>query len=74
MGVGTFKTSFTAIPFVGAVAGTIFGLQEIRSGNYGCGLSNIAQGMASTLMPGVGSFISIGLGLGVTYKKISDVG
>jgi hypothetical protein len=55
------------------VAGTILGVKEIREGNFGCGLSNIAQGMASTLMPGLGSLISIGLGFGVTFKKMGDV-
>ena len=70
---GTFTTSVTAIPYVGAVVGTILGVKEIRQGNFGCGLSNIAQGMASTLMPGLGSLISIGLGFGVTCKKIGDI-
>ncbi len=55
------------------MAGTILGVKEIREGNFGCGLSNIAQGMASTLMPGLGSLISIGLGFGVTFKKMGDV-
>ena len=65
------KSLLKKIPFVGLGLGAVFAIDRMRKGDWGGALLELGSGAAS-MIPGVGTAISVGLDAGLVAKDIND--
>ena len=65
------KSLLKKIPFVGLGLGAVFAIDRMRKGAWGGALLELGSGAAS-MIPGVGTSVSVGLDAGLVAKDIND--
>ena len=65
------KSLLKKIPFVGLGLGAVFAIDRMRKGDWGGALLELGSGAAS-MIPGVGTAVSVGLDAGLVAKDIND--
>ena len=71
LGKGAGKAVLKKIPFVGLGLGAAFAIDRLRKGDFGGALMELGSGAAS-MIPGVGTAISVGLDAGLIAKDVMD--
>ena len=71
VGKGAGKAVLKKIPVVGLGLGAIFAIDRLRKGDWGGALMELGSGAAS-MIPGVGTAVSVGLDAALIGKDIND--
>ena len=71
VGKGVGKSMLKKIPVVGLGLGAIFAIDRLRKGDWGGALMELGSGAAS-MIPGVGTAVSVGLDAALVGKDIND--